>query len=123
MSASDLPIQFTLDFPPSVNSLFANIIGLGRTKTARYREWKTAAAWDIKRQVRSQRISGCFAIKVVAPRPKGNAPDLDNILKPIIDACVAAGVTDDDRKLRHIEAYYENKAGGSVLIELREANQ
>ena len=36
--------------PPSVNALFANVAGEGRVRSARYKQWATAAGWRLQSQ-------------------------------------------------------------------------
>lgn len=82
-------------FPPSTNSLFANMAGKGRVRTKRYKEWANAAGWDCKRK---GTIAGPFNIAIILSRKhrRKNA-DLDNHgTKAILDLLVAHKVIDDD---------------------------
>jgi Holliday junction resolvase RusA-like endonuclease len=100
--------------PPSVNNLFLNKgRGGGRVKTRAYREWVSLAAWEIKIAARSGRIEGKFGVLIILGACPGNAPDLDNMIKPIVDALVSAGVTPDDRELFGVLAV---KSGQGVFI-------
>ena len=92
-------ITVDLRRPPSVNALFANIGGKGRVKTAAYRAWVSEAAWEIRLAARAYRIEGRFGIVIVLGACPGHSPDVDNMIKPIVDALVRAGVTADDRDL------------------------
>lgn len=86
----------TVPFPPSVNTIFANIPGKGRIKTKAYRQWLNDAGWHLKSQkLPPQPIEGdtIFNIKF----PSGfRAGDLDNRLKALLDLLVNMRVITDD---------------------------
>lgn len=95
-------IALELRRPPSANQLFRNIAAGGaraRVKTQTYRAWVDEAAWEIRRVAGPRRITGRFGVIVVLGPCAGRAPDLDNMIKPIVDALVRGGATQDDRDL------------------------
>ena len=91
-----------------------------RYTPARYREWKTAAAWQMKGErhydrpvririvVRNNRIEYEFA-ETEQTRPKGLRGDLDNYTKAVLDAAQDAGVIEDDRQVVSIEVMFDNR--------------
>lgn len=97
-------IALTLPYPPSVNSLYANIPGKGRVKTERYRSWERVAQTEIMAQ-RSQfpvkHIAGPVAISITL-EDRRKSIDIDNGVKGLVDCCVAMGLMDDDRNVRQI---------------------
>lgn len=82
-------------FPPSVNSLFANVAGRGRIRTKRYKEWAAAAGWDVNGK---GSIPGPFSIDIILSRKKRRKnADLDNHgTKAILDLLVTHKVIEDD---------------------------
>jgi hypothetical protein len=56
--------------PPSVNTIYANVPGKGRVKSARYKTWLKAAGWDIAAQrLHNQRWSTPCYVTVLYRRP------------------------------------------------------
>ena len=83
-------IRFPL--PPSVNRLFFNKSGKGRLKTTLYKAWRQEAAWLIDGQ-KPGRMAGPCSVTIYLPPCRG---DIDNRMKPCLDAAVEAGVLADD---------------------------
>ena len=90
-------------FPPSTNELYVNA-GRRRVKSKKYRTWLDGAALFIRGEASLQgsRITeGPFAVDIEV-YGMSRRRDLDNIVKPILDAIVASGATPDDRYLDHL---------------------
>jgi len=91
-------VSFTvaLPLPPSTNNLFAVVRRGGterRVRTREYVAWSTSAAWALALH-KPAPVTGRFAVDVALPaRMRG---DVDNRLKPILDALVDARLTPDD---------------------------
>lgn len=86
----------TIPVPPSVNAIYGNNKhgkGRGRFKTKRYKEWLTAAGWQIKEQ-KPQKVSGKYRFFLAVPKTRC---DTDNFIKPTQDLIVSLGLVDDDR--------------------------
>jgi len=93
--------------PPSVNSLYRNVPGRGRVKTARYKEWLSAAGAIIQAQLKSnERIEGPYAFSMRVARPDKRRRDLSNLLKSMEDLLVALGIVVDDSQCQRIEAQW-----------------
>lgn len=91
--------------PPSVNSLYRNVPGRGRVKTAKYNDWLAAAGAIIQTQVRSnERIEGPYALRLRAYHPDKRRRDLSNLLKSTEDLLVNLGLIEDDSLCQIIEA-------------------
>lgn len=84
-------VEIRFPLPPSTNSLFYNVAG-GRRKTPKYRAWRQQAALLIDVQ-RPGRMAGPCDVAIYLPPFSG---DIDNRVKPCLDAAVAAGVLADD---------------------------
>lgn len=93
------PPMTRLDLPPSANNLFINVPGRGRAKTPQYRKWLRDAALTLS------------PVELLPPKTPvfvrmnvhlGRNRDLDNIVKPVIDALAGAGVIPDDRYVDEI---------------------
>lgn len=75
-----------LHVPPSTNSLYANVRGKGRVKTARYRTWLQAAGWDLLRQ-RPQAWKEPVYLTVVIGKLRAGS-DVSNRIKALEDLLV-----------------------------------
>lgn len=112
------PLQ--LSFPPSTNNLFATV-KRRRVISERYRAWKHTAGSELLIQ-RPEKLSGPFALTMVATRPDGRARDLDNICKPVLDLLVAHGVVRDDSDCMSLRISWsaaepDPKAGVQVVVD------
>jgi Holliday junction resolvase RusA-like endonuclease len=85
-----------LPLPPSVNGLFATIRrgdADRRVRTREYRDWATRTEWALA-LAKLQPVHGRFSVDVALPAKMRG--DVDNRLKPILDALVDARLTPDD---------------------------
>lgn len=88
-----------LPIPPSVNSAYANIPGVGRIASKRLKNWKREAGWQILIQ-KPTRVHGPYNLTITVPkRMKG---DLDNRLKGIIDLLCELRITPDDSQMHGV---------------------
>lgn len=94
---------FTIPRPPSANNAFRNLPGGGRARTHGYTKWREEAGWEIRSQ-RPAKFSGPFEVEILCPRPDNRARDIDNLIKPILDCLVKAGVTPDDKHCQRVTA-------------------
>ncbi|TAA49161.1 RusA family crossover junction endodeoxyribonuclease, partial [Shinella sp. JR1-6] len=94
-------IRLTItDMPPSTNGLRKSFVKDGKVvsaKTDKYSAWRESAMWEIAGQ-RAGKIQGPYSLSIAAQRNwrSKRARDIDNIIKPISDALVKAGVVQDD---------------------------
>ncbi|WP_425087787.1 RusA family crossover junction endodeoxyribonuclease [Stappia sp.] len=98
------------DMPPSANDLRKSFVKAGRVmsaKTERYAAWREAAVWEIAAQ-RPGRIEGPYVLAIAVQRNwrSKRARDVDNIIKPISDALVKAGVVEDDSLAEKVSAQW-----------------
>jgi len=91
-----MTMTFCLPAPPSANSLFRNVPGVGRVRTARYKTWAQAAGWALKLDGNKSRtwetINGPVALTIIC----GARGDLDNKIKALADLLVSSAVIKDD---------------------------
>jgi len=91
-----------LPTPVSANNLFFNVPGRGRVKTKAYENWQQAATLTIMAQVRADRRIG-GRVSVLIELPGKCRLDIDNAVKPILDALVRSRRIDDDRNVARLE--------------------
>jgi Holliday junction resolvase RusA-like endonuclease len=91
------PFAINLPLPPSVNTLFRNVPGKGRVRTAAYRRWKeacTSYAWKQKPIGGFPRFDRDFEVIVCVPAKMQG--DVDNRGKAAVDILVAWAIISDD---------------------------
>jgi len=94
-------VKIILPVPPSVNTMYFNVPGRGRVKTKEYSLWRTAAVAMIQAQtLREKRIEGHIAIRIYLPTKMRG--DIDNRIKPLLDALVESKKIDDDKNVQSI---------------------
>lgn len=108
------------DMPPSANSLRKTFVLNGKpvsVKSDTYASWRQAALWEIAAQ-RPGILSGPYTLLISAQRHwrSKRARDIDNIIKPISDALVKAGVVSDDSLAESVSAKWVDDLGGSAVI-------
>jgi crossover junction endodeoxyribonuclease RusA len=129
MSEAKALVRLTItDMPPSTNGLRKTFIKDGKVvsvKSNEYASWREAALWEIAAQ-RAGRIEGPYRLTIAAQRHwrSKRARDIDNIIKPISDALVKAGVVHDDSLAECVSAKWADDLGGkAVVIIVQEANE
>jgi Holliday junction resolvase RusA-like endonuclease len=123
LTLSDLPL------PPSLNNAYRNLPGVGRVASDDLRHYKAAAvplATFLAREAEFQvppkarlRIALTFAF---ATRTSHTQSDIDNRVKPMLDALSAALHFNDNRvdELIVRRAPYTGRAGATALVEILE---
>ena len=96
-------MAFTVEIsvPPSLNNAYRNIPGKGRVKSADYASWMRDAVQILTLLVPDRnRVPGPVSVSIVLPEKMPG--DIDNRVKPILDALVKSGRIDDDRNVHEI---------------------
>lgn len=111
-------MKFTVELPlpPSANASYANVPDIGRVKTKAYKDWRHGATWAIAVQARTtihNRISVSIEI------PETCALDVDNVIKPILDALVGSGRIDDDKHVMRVSASKVTQ-GDKAIVTVKE---
>jgi Holliday junction resolvase RusA-like endonuclease len=101
-----------ISMPPSLNNAYRNIPGKGRVKSAEYASWMNDAVTMFTVLVpASKRVPGPVSVSIVMPQKMRG--DIDNRVKPILDALVKSGRVDDDRNVTEL---YVKKLRASDLV-------
>jgi crossover junction endodeoxyribonuclease RusA len=109
-------IKLNLEYPPSVNQLWRAVPGRGVIKSKVYRIWLEKNLWIIRGQT-SNKILGKFTIEFEATRPDKRRRDIDNLIKPLMDVIVQAGLVEDDSLCEMLSIKWtENGTGISATI-------
>lgn len=109
------------DMPPSTNGLRSHFVdGAGKlrsAKTKRYAEWRKAVAWEIA-AARPGKIDGPYTLSLAVQRNwrSKRARDIDNIIKPVSDALVAAGIITDDSLAERVSAQWADDLNGLAVV-------
>ncbi len=96
--------SLNIPHPPSVNTMFRNVSGVGRVKTATYKKWLLAAGNELLTQRRAH-VGGTVAVTLTVKRRNKRA-DVDNLIKPVLDLLVTYGLIDDDRNVHRVTAQW-----------------
>jgi crossover junction endodeoxyribonuclease RusA len=104
--------DFWLPMPPSLNNAYENFRARNkktgrmvtrRRKSDEYALWQTNAKALIAHLVKPERrIAGPVCVAIALPEKMRG--DVDNRIKPILDALVASGRIDDDRNVIEVSA-------------------
>jgi crossover junction endodeoxyribonuclease RusA len=96
------PVRFLLPWPPTVNRHWRIARPYGGQRgalmlSAQGVEYRRRVKFHLLSQgVRAWQLEGALALDVFAFPPDRRARDLDNLLKPLLDALEAAGVVAND---------------------------
>lgn len=110
------------EMPPSANGMRAHFIAGGKVhsvKSKTYAAWKKATAWEIA-AARPGRIDGPYRLSIAVQRDwrSKRARDIDNTIKPVSDALVAAGVVSDDSLAESVSAKWADDLNGAAVVAL-----
>lgn len=112
-----------IPMPPSANAMHEET-RFGRTRSKAYRRWLGEAQWFLlfqrNRYHRHKIITRNVEVEVRAVRHK-TTPDLDNILKPIMDLLVHTTTIKDDKQVVAIDARWSEEGGAPCTITVRPA--
>lgn len=114
-------ITLDLPYPPSANKLWRNVGGK-TLKSGHYRAWLHEGTLAIM-VARPGKILGRYHLEIKATAPDRRARDIDNIIKPLGDLLVSAGVVADDNLAKSVYAEWADEPlkGGAIRVTLREA--
>lgn len=118
----ELIIELTLPWPPTVNTYYRSIIQKGRPivlLSKAGRQYKQTVDEIIEyRQCRALH-PGRVKLEIVAHPPDRRKRDLDNLLKPLIDAIAGKGkIIQDDSQIDSLSIYRSPELKGEVDVRL-----
>jgi Holliday junction resolvase RusA-like endonuclease len=110
------------EMPPSANGMRSHFIADGKVRSVKsktYAAWKKAAAWEIAAS-RPGKITGPYRLYIAVQRDwrSKRAADIDNKIKPVSDALVAAGIVTDDSLAEEVNAKWADNLGGPAVVAL-----
>ena len=106
------------DLPaPPADNLFFNA-ARGRSRSERYRAWRSAAGWQARLQ-NPRRVRGPVAISITVE--EGSRADLDNLAKAPIDLLCELNLIEGDHRDVIREVNLRWGAGPGLSIEVRPA--
>jgi crossover junction endodeoxyribonuclease RusA len=109
-------IWFDLPFPPSANALWRSVRGR-MILSAKYRAWSEAAASQASMYRKAASVTGPYTLRIQAGRPDKRKRDIDNLIKPVSDALVNAGIVEGDHLCQEVTAcWLPGVAGVRVLV-------
>lgn len=106
--------------PPSANGMRKSFVKAGKVmsvKSDEYVAWLDPMLWEIAGQ-RVGRIDGPYSLSLAVQRHwrSKRARDIDNIIKPVSDALVKAGVVKDDSLAESVSAKWADDLGGPAVV-------
>lgn len=110
----------TLPWPPSNNHYYTVVRGrkILSSEGRRYGEAATIACAGQNRPVRP--LSGRLGVEVLASPPDRRKRDLDNLLKPVLDALTRGGVIKDDGLIDDLRIVRQVPSdGGFIRVTVR----
>lgn len=116
MSGHSLFIQLLLPFPPSVNHYWGQS-GKHRFIGKRGKEFRMAVA-EACVEANITPLDGPLTVHVALFPPDNRKRDIDNVLKPLLDACEHAGCFENDNQIAelHIVRQQVKKGGGCTIL-------
>jgi crossover junction endodeoxyribonuclease RusA len=112
-------IEFTLPWPPSVNTYWRNFDGR-MIISAKGREYRETVGDQMTLQKMVYRFSGPLRVVIEAYRPDKRRRDLDNLLKATLDGLAHAGVYEDDSQIVDLRIYWAPDIGGMLKVKIEE---
>lgn len=112
-------ITLVLPLPPTTNRLWVPVrtpAGAKMVKRKSYADWSAMAAREVAAQRAGAEIAAPFSAAILLP--DDGAFDLDNMVKPLMDACQAGGAIANDKMMRRLVVDADDTRAGTALIEL-----
>lgn len=107
--------QFTVDFPPSLNNLYATVRGR-RVLSSRGRAYKVTAARQALEQGVREPLEGPLAIRLAFYPPDRRRRDGDNLCKALFDSMKGRAWIDDSQLARCEWTKHEPKGTARVEV-------
>ena len=116
-------LKLHLPYPPSVNTYW-NFNGSRRFLTAKANKFK-ADVWALFRETGHKGFADArVGLRICLFPPDNRVRDIDNVLKPLIDALTQAGVFEDDGQVDAIMVFRKEKLPhGHCFVEIFDMNE
>jgi len=98
LTGGSLAREISLPYPPTVNTYYSVVRGR-KILSARGRVFKRDAVKHILRWCQGPPSEGSVYLQILITPPDRRRRDVDNIIKPILDALTEAGVYGDDSQV------------------------
>lgn len=113
-------VRLALPWPPSANRYWRNITVRGRARTLLSREAREFRDDVVEIAILSGAgaswLTGSIGVDIVAYPPDRRVRDVDNLLKPTLDALKFAGVIEDDRFVDDLRIRRGPSVPGGLLV-------
>lgn len=111
-------LELTLPYPPSVNTYWG-FHGHRRFLTDKAVDFKKAVAHWVS--LSGQKFGDArLEVTIITHAPDRRARDIDNIVKPTLDALVQAGLFDDDSQVDRLVVIRDTPTkGGKAVVSIR----
>lgn len=118
------PIVLCLPWPPSANTYYRSVL-MGKHPrviiSRKGREYSEDVQGYIGHQFNRPPLEGRLAVQIMAHAPTRRAFDVDNRLKPLLDALQKARVFLDDGQIDDLRIMRgEIKQGGEAIVQIQE---
>lgn len=114
-----MTITLVLPLPPTTNKLWVPVRTAGGAKMVKrkaYADWSAMAQREVAQQRAGASFDAPFHAAILLP---DDGPwDLDNLVKPLLDACQAGGAIKNDKLCRRLWVDCDDTRTGTALIEL-----
>lgn len=98
-------MKLELPWPPTANTYYRRRRGRkGMFISAKGEQFAAAVAKEVsRRRARRKPLAGRLGVRILACPPDARARDIDNLLKPTLDALTKAGVWEDDSQIDDLQ--------------------
>lgn len=113
-------VAFTTWWPPSVNHYWRRTEKGRLALTSRAREFRANVLADALAARSAVHFTGPVGVELVLHPPDRRVRDIDNVIKPLLDALTFAGVFEDDRQVKRLVVVEGCPTkGGAVEVAVR----
>jgi crossover junction endodeoxyribonuclease RusA len=117
--------RFTLPWPPSANQHWRSVTIRGRARvllSKAGREYRSRVAGAVVGLPRSHDHGGRLCVSINLCPPDRRKIDVDNRIKPLLDALTEADVWGDDEQVDELHVYRDAlHPGGRAVVEISDA--